>query len=253
MTLRPWEVWIPDDYGDLPLGGRLVRTDPGGPCPAPIAILGLYPAHTRTKLYPTKKDGTRIRLPVEVERKSFDGSHSGKELASRYLDPLGLSLDQVFTIDLYPYFLANTATSGGGRSMWDNVQRYQEETGLALAVQGRPEPDAMLERCRTLPGNSERLADWFARCRPRLVITLGNEVAAFVRGYERARAAQQHLYGPAIESSVFGVPLRVAHGAHPGVFVRGGTENPWIAKHAQWCKGDGAKLVADALRRSAAS
>lgn len=252
MTLRPWEASIPDVLGDLPFGGSLVRTDPGGPCPAPIAILGLYPAHTRTKLY-RMKDGTRILLPVEVESRSFAGSHSGKELTSRYLDLLGLSKDQVFTIDLYPYFLANTATSGSGRSMWDNVQRYQKETGLALTVQGRPEPDAMVHLCRTLAGNLERLADGLARCRPQLVITLGNEVAAFVRGYDRAKAAQQHLYGPPIESRVFGAPVRVVHGAHPGVFVRGGAKNPWIAKHEAWCRGDGAKLVADALRRSAAS
>ena len=43
----PWEELVRADLEPLPLGGRLVRTDPRGPTPAPIAIVGLYPALTK--------------------------------------------------------------------------------------------------------------------------------------------------------------------------------------------------------------
>lgn len=243
-----WEQQLPPERGILPLGGLLRRTDPNGACPAPVAIVGLYPALTRTARY-TCKDGSAMLLPVEVEARSFEGSKSASELATRYLEPLGLVADDVFLVDLYPYYLANTA--GGrksGRSMWDNVQRYHFDCGGKTAVEGRPNNDSMVERCRNLPGNADRLAHYFDRCRPALVITLGNEVAAFARGYTSAVKAQADLYAAPTKSAVFGTATTIVHGAHPGLFIRGGARNPWLARHAAWCADSGRALVADAKR-----
>jgi hypothetical protein len=115
-------------------------------------------------------DGTLINLPVEVEARSFEGSKSATELAERYLDPLGLTQDLVFLVDLYPYYLANTAPSVKGRTMAANVKRYEEETGNQTGIKARPKPNAIVALCRTLPGNADRLADHFAQCQPVLVI-----------------------------------------------------------------------------------
>lgn len=103
----------------------------------------------------------------------------------------------------------------------------------------------MVPRASRQPG---RLAHWLGLARPGLVITLGNEVAAFARGYLHAKDAQQHLYGKPVETSAFGPALCVVHCAHPGVFVRGGPGNHWISKHKAWCLDPGRALVGDVLR-----
>jgi hypothetical protein len=246
-----WEAAIPADGGALARGGRLVRTDPSGPVPARIAIVGLYPAVTRLGRF-VSKDGVRL-VPVEVERNSFCGSASAGEIDGKYLAPLNLTRQQVFLIDLYPYYLATTAKSGKtGRTMWDNIAAYSREKEH-VAVRRRPADDEMIKWCRTLPGNRERLAWWFQRCQPRLVITLGNEVAAFARGYAgtgAAKRAQMHLYedGEPFKTIAFGTaPLPVVHCAHPGILMRDKKGGAWARKHADWCAGQGRTLATAAL------
>lgn len=246
--VAPWEELLPANRGSLPLGGQLVRTDPSGPTPARIAIVGLYPALTRTKRY-ASSDGPRL-LPVEVESHSFEGSRSAAEIHAKYLAPLKLDRKQVFFIDLYPYYLANARVGKNKRTMWDNVVTYKRETKKKVAVQCRPSDDEMVKLCSALPGNKERLADYFGRCKPRLVITLGNEVAAFARGLRSATKAQEYLYDPSPTpdyTNAFGPNhLRVVHCAHPGILMSPqGAE--WNRKHAEWCAGEGAALVAGAL------
>lgn len=153
--MTAWESLLRLDGGALPMGGRLHRTDPSGPVPAGIAIVGLYPAVTQLRRFESEA-GVRL-VPVEVERKSFCGSASADELDSKFLRPLNLSREQVFMIDLFPYYLATTARSGArGRTMWDNIVAYAAEVG-PVAVKRRPGPDEMVEWCRELPGNAARL------------------------------------------------------------------------------------------------
>jgi hypothetical protein len=243
-----WEHLLPLARGVLPLGGTLRRTEPSGSCPAPIVVAGLYPAHTKMARYKCI-DGATINLPSAVEERSFEGSKSAMELVGRYLDPLGLSRARVLALDIYPYFLANTHVGKNGRSMWDNVQRFHAEAGVKTAVEGREPEDEMVRLCRTLPGNAERLAHYMRRCRPALVVTLGNEVAAYVRGYQVAAQAQHQLYGPPIESAALGFPTTIVHLAHPGLFLRrSAASNAWVARHDDWCAGRGKTLVQDAIR-----
>lgn len=246
-----WGMMLPNDLGPLPLaeeyGGRLHRTEPRGSTPARIAIVGLYPAQTRRGVY-TARNGSRLSLPVEVERRSFEGSRSASELEQLYLKPLGLSFDQLFLIDLYPYCLTNTAEGENGRSTAANVQTYCEETGRQLRLEPRPEPDQMVERCRTLPGNTERLREWFALCAPRLVITLGAEVAAYSRTVTVAEAQARYLYAAADEElELPGVRARVAHCVHPGLLMRQPRDGAWRRRHAGWCEGEGRELVRQTL------
>lgn len=248
MPAATWSDLLPEVRGTLPLGGQLRRTDPGGVCPAPIAFVGLYPALTRRRVHRCADGKTMINLPFEVEARSFEGSKSAKDLDARYIGPLGLARQPVFLVDLYPYYFANTAVGDNGRSMADNVERYERETNYETAAKRRPKPDDIVDLCRTLPGNAERLANYFQQCRPALIVTLGKEVAAYVRGYAIAEEAQRHLYWPPSETDVFGVPGRVVHCAHPGLLMRRPDEDPWCRRHEEWCAGAGKALVNGALR-----
>ncbi len=243
-----WERLLPRDLGALPFRQRLTRTEPRGPTPAPIAIVGLYPAVTVKKRW---SGGGGRWLPFEVEARSFEGSRSAAELETKFLAPLGLDPSKVFLIDRYPYCLANAARGASGRTMWDNIVAYQEVTKEDLAIRCRPSLDEMVDWCRDLPGNEERLAHWFGCCKPRLVITLGAEAAAFARRYRGEGAvarARDDLYVDPTTSTAFGPsPLKVVHRAHPGILMRanGGT---WNRKHEEWCAGKGTVEVARAMR-----
>ena len=85
---------------------------------------------------------------------------------------------------------------------------------------------------------------------PRLVMTLGNEVAAFLRGDASAREAQPHLYGHAVKMDCFGWTARVVHCAHPGLFTRGDRSNAWSERHQRWCSTIGTAEVAAAAEES---
>ena len=68
---KKWEERLPTVSGTLPGGGPLIRTEPSGRAPSPIAFLGVYPALTKQRRF--EVSGTWMNLPVAVERESFDG------------------------------------------------------------------------------------------------------------------------------------------------------------------------------------
>lgn len=238
-----WRQLLPDEIGKLPLGGILRRTDANGSVNSLIAILGVYPAATRWKIFSRK--GTRLRLPLEVEARSFESSRSGDDLDTRYLNLLGITRQDVLMLDLMPYFFANTAkTKTSPRSMWENVQKYTELTGDQTAVKPRPREDELLELCQTTPGNMDRLAEYLSTPSLGLLITLGREAAAFVRGYELATEGQQHLYADPEPMVLFGRTIRTIHLVHPGQLQRG---NTWKERHEVWCKTTGRELMRSVL------
>ncbi|WP_426735888.1 hypothetical protein [Myxococcus faecalis] len=241
-----WRELLPDRRGSLPLGGDLVRTDASGPADAAVAILGVYPA--ATKLSRWEHDGLVCNLPTQVERTSFEPvSRSGRDLDARYLAPLGLNRSSVLITDLWPYYLSTTVTGKRGRSMADNVARYEAETGRRTAVEPRPAPDELLARSRELPGNLDRLAEVLGNPALRLLLTLGTEAAAFVRGLTSIRDAQKLLYGAAVELEPWGRPLSIVHLTHPGNLMR--KLSGWQRRHEDWCSALGHTLVAQARRR----
>lgn len=247
MGKAPWQDLIPEAAGSLPGGGVLRRTDPSGPTPAPVAILGVYPALTRKRIVDV--DGVRMTLPTEVEGRSFEaGSASGGEIDDNYLHPLGLSRADVFISDLLPYFLANTTKSKSGRSMADNVRMYEQSTGAETGIQSRPTPAKLLKLAADMPGNLDRLGDYLGRCRPRLVLTLGTEPAAFLRGISFAVASKQVdtlLYGSPVGLRFGGVETLMVHLVHPHLFIKRNAK--WTARHRAWCQEHGRGLVKHAI------
>ncbi|WNG28457.1 hypothetical protein F0U62_33985 [Cystobacter fuscus] len=129
--------------------------------------------------------------------------------------------------------------------MADNVRGYEAATGVKTAVEPRPMPGVLLARARELPGDLDRVADVLGNPALRLLLTLGNEAAAFVRGFESAEAAQVFLYQPAIDLEFLRRKLRVAHLTHPGSLMR--KHSKWHAAHASWCSGTGRSMVAQVL------
>ena len=183
-------------------------------------------------------------LPTAVEARSFEpASRSGAHLREHYQQPLGLDPEEVRTFDLIPYFFANTAVSEA-RSMWSNIEAYVTATGAACSVEPRPPPDELVRRAREMPGNEARLAEYFSAPGLRLLLTLGNEAAAWIRGVQRAADAQPLLYGAPEVMQIAGRAITVVHLTHPGSLMR---NKAWRAQHASWCRDIGRALVAEHL------
>lgn len=196
-----------------------------------------------------------MNLPVEVERTSFEPgvSASAKDIDTRYLTPLGLTRADVLLIDMMPYFLAN-ARETKGRSMATNLRDYEALKGETLGIETRPPEQELVELARTMPGNLERLGEYFRRASPRLVLTLGSEAAAFVRNetYQAvSRRARELFYGAPARMDILGVSTESVHLAHPGLLMSGRAEaSGWTARHEAWCGGLGREAVGRALRNS---
>jgi hypothetical protein len=230
-----WEQHLPKVKGTLPGGTPLPRTDPSGSFDAGILVLGVYPAATRVARMVV--GGVPLMLPLAVEEESFaPSSASGAELEAQYLAPLGLARHDVLVTDMMPYFLANTTKSASGRSMADNIRLFEEATGELTGIERRPPPAALVQCARELPGNIERLRSYVARCRPRVILTLGAEAAAFVRDEEHGPVAARVaslFYAAPERRAVLGVEAEVMHLVHPHLFIK--KNATWMARHRAWC------------------
>jgi len=244
---KHWQTLLPPTRGTLPNGQPVHRTDPSGNPEADIAIMGLYPA---AKVGQRTIGGQAMNLPVEVERTSFEHgvSESGRQIDDNYLTPLGLTRDLVLLLDLLPYFLANTR-GPKDHTMADNLRLYEGLTGETLGIEARLPAAKMIKMAREMPGNLDRLRDYLGRCQPKLVLTLGVEVAAFVReeAFSRvSREVKQYLYREPEVLNVLGIDTQVVHLAHPGILMSGRGAD-WRIQHDRWCEGAGRELVKSAL------
>ena len=244
-----WETLIPATRGCLPSGEPVQRTDPAGDFDSRISIMGVYPA---ARVRSIAVGSRRMNLPDRVERVSFEPgiSASSNHLDRVYLDPLGLSRKQVLLFDLMPFFLANTRSTGG-RSMAGNVRAYEEQTRRLLGIEPRPPETELVRLARSMPGNVARLENILARSAARLLLTLGSEAAAFVRGGEYGAVnnrAKCLFYQEPVQLDVLGIRLRVVHLAHPGLLMtKKGRTAGWVDLHQSWCQGAGRTLVASTL------
>lgn len=188
-----------------------------------VLILGAYPSARFESV------GSEIDVPVgdnlgpfERER-YFDGDrvrtqNSADELEESYLMPLGINRRACWVTDIVKVFLFKP-----GHRMKYNRLNVKPPAGYER------------ERFGELAGRSMRwLEEELILARPRLVITLGAEIAGLVHGVntERQRSA---LLGPRISPLRIGdVEVLAAHLAHPGIVMRTDDENnPWPRRHAE--------------------
>ena len=153
----------------------------------------------------------------------FDGARvrtvaSGAELEQAYLTPLGLRREQCWITDLVRVFLFKEGHLAKYRRLgcpWpERETRSQFET---LAQQGL-----------------HWLAEELALVRPRLVITLGAEVAGILQRVNGQSARNALLGGDEKELRLGSASYPVIHLAHPGIVMRpaaGG--NRWPRLHQE--------------------
>jgi hypothetical protein len=244
MVDAAWRDQIPAHKGQLPNGEPVWRTDVGGNPTAAVTILAVYPA---ARVRQQVVGGRRLNLPVAVERTSFETgvSRSGQELQRRYLAPLGLTHADVRLVDLWPYFMANKRGTPGA-TMADNLAWYEQATGTRLDIDARPDPAELVRLAGVLPGNTARLAEFLRDTE--LVITLGLEAAAFLRGLPYsvvAASAGSLLYQPPVGASMGSVRFEAVHAVHPGLLMaRSAGTGDWGRRHEQWLREGGRQAVA---------
>jgi uracil-DNA glycosylase len=153
----------------------------------------------------------------------FDGARvrsvaSGVELEQAYLRPLGLSRSQCWITDLVRVFLF---TEG-------HIAKYRR---LGCPWPARETRSQFEQYARQGLG---WLVEELEMAQPRLVLTLGAEVAGVLQGV-RGLAARNALLGGDVKELWLGdAGYPVIHLAHPGIVMRPATEaNPWPRRHRE--------------------
>jgi uracil-DNA glycosylase len=188
-----------------------------------VCIIGAYPSAQFATI------GSERDVPVgdncgpfSTER-YFDGSRvrtvaSGDELEKAYLAPLGLRREECWITDLVRVFLFKEGHLAKYRRLgctWpERETRSQFE---AFAQQGLRWLEAEL-----------------ALAQPRLVITLGAEVAGILQDVRGQKKRNALLGGDRKELELGMASYPVIHLAHPGIVMRPASErNPWPRLHRE--------------------
>ena len=186
-----------------------------------VCIVGAYPSARFEFLNRVSDVPAADNLgPFESER-WFDGNRvrkqpSTRELEDLFLGPLKLKRTACWITDLVKVFLFKPG----------HVDSYRKLGAVAPLGYERKRLFELGERSIPSLERELRLA------RPRLVITLGAEVAGVLRGV-RSERAQVKLLAPNVsELRVGDVVVQTMHCAHPGILMRRGTtKNPWPECH----------------------
>ena len=155
--------------------------------------------------------------PFESER-WFDGSRvreqpSAREFKTYFLEPLGLDRSVCWITDLVKVFLFKPG----------HVKRYQK---IGALVPVGYERGRLLDLGkRSIPTLERELRV----ARPRLMITLGEEVAGVLRG---KRPSRKLLVPEISELAVGDEVVRTMHCAHPGILMRGSSTD-WPKRHRE--------------------
>lgn len=187
-----------------------------------LFILGAYPSAKFLAVDGlTDVPGGDNRGPFEEER-WFDGRRvrfqdSARELRKFVLGPMDVDREHCWITDLVKVFLFKSG----------HVARYEK---LGASVPKGYTRDRFFEL-------GEASIPWLARelevAQPRLVVTLGAEVAGVLHG-RRSAAAQKALLQPeVIDLAISGREYRGVHCAHPGILMREAPKNPWPRRHRE--------------------
>jgi uracil-DNA glycosylase len=200
-----------------------------------IFILGAYPSARFAVIRGVRDVPVADNLgPFEPER-YYDGERvrvqaSAAELEMNYLSPLGVHRERCWVTDLVKVFLFKEG----------HRKKYQQLGGSVPAGYVREAFEDL--GTRSLPWIEMELE----LAKPRLVITLGREVAGIVTGTKGDEARTSLLGGRVVRKMIGKVEVDVAHLAHPGIVMRAGDDggrNPWpelnrqhVASLADWMK-----------------
>jgi uracil-DNA glycosylase len=185
-----------------------------------LFILGAYPSARFAQIDGTSDVPVADNLgPFESER-WFDGSRvrkqpSARELEDLFLRRMGIERGKCWITDLVKVFLFKPG----------HVKRYKKLK--ASAPDGYTRDRFFELGVKSLPWITKELEI----ARPKLVVTLGAEVAGVLHGVKSA-PAQTKLISPEVRDVEFGsVSARTIHCAHPGILMRKDGRNPWPKRH----------------------
>lgn len=185
-----------------------------------LFILGAYPSARFVQIGRISDVPVADNLgPFENER-WFDGVRirkqpSAREVHDLFLTPLGISRSCCWITDLVKVFLFKT----GHKKRYAGLDAtppsgYERERFAELAKKSIPWLERELEAAK-----------------PKLMITLGREVAGVLHGVT-SPTAQNRLLNPDAAPMRFGrIEVPVVHCAHPGILMRRGPRNPWPDRH----------------------
>ena len=186
------------------------------------------------------KQSVRFRDSWGSVRPGLNGP-SGTGLVSSYLEPLGLSVDEVAMTDVVPWFFIK----GGAVSQASAIERLQQFAN-ELDIDGgdlpaRPTVKRLVELACASPRRESLRAELVGADAP-LVITLGQEALDAVRGVADHVAGvplklrNDDTYGREGSLEVDGQHLRLIPLAHPGLIRQSAKNSPWGIAHTEWAR-----------------
>lgn len=185
-----------------------------------LFIIGAYPSARFAVIKGINDVPVDNNLGPFSEEIYFDGSRvritaSANELRELVLDPLRLPRSDCWITDLVKIFLFKPG----------HVEKYRKLGVDPLPPANRDHFEEYASA--SLPWLEEELK----LAKPRLVLTLGTEVAGILRGITGTRARNSLLTGEPSHLAVGGLTVNAAHIPHPGILMRGGKRNPWPEKY----------------------
>ncbi|MFC5999032.1 hypothetical protein ACFP6A_09900 [Quadrisphaera sp. GCM10027208] len=230
---------------------------------AEVMVIGVYPSALHVRWQPHGSSGVRALAVAPEPWPFWDGGDaadrvaqwktdlpwldtwgtatnpgpvngsSGRRVRDEVLGPLGISIDDVWTTDVLPYFFVHRGAGSQGDAMTKRYDPWAAGNGLpAHDLPYRPSPSALVTRAIAEEG--ERLADEIRSSSCHYVVTLGNEALQVIHHLADEHDLPQRLhpddtYGRTYQASVLGRHVTVLPLVHPG--QRSAT---WRAVHEAW-------------------
>lgn len=257
-----------EETGRFPFGQPATRRPPRAPAElADLFVLGVYPSALHVRW--TRPDGQVVgALAVADEPEVFwDGADadqriaqwrdavdwqdswgrtgaaggngsSGRVVASKVLDPLGVSPDRTYFSDCLPNYFVKTGAGSQGQRIRTVYNEFAATVGepLHLAdLPDRPKPGQLVERA--IRDERNELLDQIQQSGAARIVTLGQEAADVLVGI--AGLAEINL-GTRLD---YGAPRKAIIGTRALEWIpltHPGNRTPhWVARHDEWARVQG--------------
>ena len=188
-----------------------------------IFIIGAYPSARFAKINSERNVPIGDNCGPFSSERYFDGQRirtvkSGYELEQSYLQPLGLNREQCWITDLVRVFLFKEG----------HIAKYRRLKCLWPAHETRSQFEDYAKQ------GSSWLEEELYIAQPRIIITLGSEVAGILQNVTGQKQRNELLGGDAKDLTIGKVNYPVIHFAHPGIVMRLQTDqNPWPSLHQE--------------------
>ena len=186
-----------------------------------VLIIGAYPSAKFASIGSERDVPVNdLSCPFSTDR-YFDGSrvrivNSGIELEEAYLKPLGLEREQCWITNLVRIFLFKDG----------HVKKYRR-----LGCDW-PERETRTKFENYAQQGMGWLQEEISLAKPKVIITLGAEVAGILQNVKSRKKRNELLGGEMKKIEIGSVVYPVLHFAHPGIVMRKASErNPWPRRH----------------------